>query len=138
MIRIGVEDENSQGREQLGGSSQRDLVSATGRGSHPRPAFTRGGVARLDSTSVFGRAFAVRVSRRRVPTRGEADSDAETPLLRLVEALVQRLLGIGQAPQRRRPGGQRIGAITQTLGGLDGLTRGAARLTPRRPLLPDV
>jgi hypothetical protein len=61
---------------------------------------------------VFGRAFAVRVSRCHVPTRGEADSDAETPLLRLVEALVQGLLGIGQAPQRRRPGGQRIGAIT--------------------------
>jgi hypothetical protein len=61
---------------------------------------------------VFGRAFAVRVSRRHVPTRGEADSYAETPLLRLVEALVQGLLGIGQAPQRRRPGGQRIGAIT--------------------------
>src|SRR5207245_8543943 len=90
------------------------------------------------STSVFGRAFAVRVSRRHVPTRGEADSDAETPLLRLVEALVQGLLGIGQAPQRRRPGGQRIGAITQTLGGIDGLRSGASRLPPREPLLADV
>src|SRR5437870_6821204 len=109
---FGLPDEDSQGREQLGGSSQPDPVSATARGSPPRPAFTRGGVARLHSTSVFGRAFAVRVSRRHVPTRGEADSDAETPLLRLVEALVQGLLGIGQAPQRRRPGGQRIGAIT--------------------------
>ena len=47
---------------------------------------------------MFGRAFAMRVSRRHVPTRGEADSDPETPLLRLVEALVQRLLGIGQTP----------------------------------------
>src|SRR5258708_32218296 len=103
MIRIGVEDENSQGREQLGGSSQRDLVSATARGSPPRPAFTRGGVARLDSTSGFGRAFAVRVSRRHVPTRGEADSDAQTALLALVEGLGPGLLGIGQAPQRRRP-----------------------------------
>src|ERR1700747_3490361 len=106
-------DEDSQGREKLGGSSQPDPVSATARGSPPRPAFTRSGVARLHSTSVFGRTFAERGGRpRHVPTRGEADSDAETPLLRLVEALVQGLLGIGQAPQRRRSGGQRIGAIT--------------------------
>jgi hypothetical protein len=73
-------------------------------------------VARLRSLSVFGRAFAVRVSlRHAVPPRGEAGKHAEAALLRLVEALVQRLLGVGQAPQRRRPGGQRIRPIAQAL-----------------------
>jgi hypothetical protein len=43
---------------------------------HPAPSERGARVARLHSTSVFGRAFAVRVSRRHVPTRGEADSDA--------------------------------------------------------------
>jgi hypothetical protein len=46
-----------------------------------------------------------------VPARGEAHGDGEAALLRLVETLVQRLLGVGQPAQRRRAGGQRIGAI---------------------------
>jgi hypothetical protein len=37
-----------------------------------------------------------------VPTcGGEAESHAEAALLRLIEALIQRFLGIGQAPQVR-------------------------------------
>jgi hypothetical protein len=85
---------------------------------------------------VFGRAFAVRVSlRHAVPPRGEAGKHAEAALLRLVEALVQRLLGVGQAPQRRRPGGQRIRPIAQALDRI-GLPPGSlSRLAPRDPLL---
>jgi hypothetical protein len=47
---------------------------------------------------VFGRALAVPVMLRQVPSRGEAHGDGEPALLRLVEALVQRLLGVGQTP----------------------------------------
>jgi len=72
----------------------------------PRPeGNSRDGVARLRSASVFRRASAARVMPH-VPTRGEAHSDGEAALLRLVKTLVQGLLGVGQAPQRRRPGGQ--------------------------------
>ncbi len=46
---------------------------------------------------MFGRALAVPVMLRQVPSRGEAHGDGEPALLRLVEALVQRLLGVGQA-----------------------------------------
>jgi hypothetical protein len=45
-----------------------------------------------------GRALALPVMLHHVPTRGEAHGDGETALLRLVEALVQRLLGVGQTP----------------------------------------
>jgi hypothetical protein len=45
-----------------------------------------------------------------MPTRREAHGDGEAALLRLVETLVG-LLGVSQPAQRRRPGGQRIGAI---------------------------
>ena len=88
-------------------------------------------MARLRSASVFGRASAVRMS-------GEAESRAETALLRLVEALVQRLLGVRQAPQRRRPGGQRIRAIAQALGRIGTLPGSRSRLPLRDPLLADV
>ena len=65
-------------------------------------------------------ACAVRASLRHVPTcGGEAESHAEAALLRLIEALIQRFLGVGQAPQVPRPDSQRIGATAQTLGPLD-------------------
>ena len=73
-----------------------------------------------------------------MPTRREAHGHAETALLRLVEALVQRLLGVGQAPQRRRPGGQRIRAIAQALGRIGTLPGSSTRLALRDPLLADV
>jgi hypothetical protein len=56
-----------------------------------------------------GLASAARVMLH-VTTRGEAHGDGEAALLRLVETLVG-LLGVSQPAQRRRPGGQRIGAI---------------------------
>ena len=87
---------------------------------------------------MFGRASAVRVMLRHVPTRGETQSDGETALLRLVEALVQRLLGIGQAPHRRRPSAQRIRTIGQALGCIDRLPGSASRRASREPLLADV
>ena len=80
----------------------------------------------------------MRVSTRPVPMRGEAQSHAETALLGLVEALVQRLLGVGQAPQRRCTGGQCVRAIAQALGRIGRLPGSAARLATRDPLLADV
>ena len=56
----------------------------------------------------------------------------------LVEALVQRLLGVGQAPQRRCTGGQCVRAIAQALGRIGRLPGSAARLATRDPLLADV
>jgi hypothetical protein len=47
---------------------------------------------------VFGSALAVPVMLRHVPARGEVHGDGEPALLRLIEALVQRLLGVGQTP----------------------------------------
>jgi hypothetical protein len=88
---------------------------------------------------LFGRACAVRASLRHVPTcGGEAESHAEAALLRLIEALIQRFLGIGQEPQVRRPDGQRIGATAQTLGRIGTLPGSASCLAPRDPLLADV
>ena len=81
---------------------------------------------------------AVRVSLRPVPMRCEPQSHAETALLRLVKALVQRLLGVGQAPQRRSSAGQRIRAISQALGRISTLLRSASRLALRDPLPADV
>jgi hypothetical protein len=104
----------------------------------PRPSESRGEVARLRSASVFGRDSAARVMFRHVPTRGEAKSDGETALLRLVKALVQRLLGVGQAPQRYGPSTQRIRTSAQALGCIDRLAGSASRLAPREPLLADV
>src|SRR4029077_5548888 len=99
---------------------------------------------------------------RHVPTCCEAHGDGETALLRLVEALVQRLLGIGQTPWRRGARGQRIRAIAEPLGCVerlpwggaaggqptrasaaplgcvDRLQGGPARRAPRKPLLADV
>jgi hypothetical protein len=106
---------------------------------HPAPCESRGEVARLRSASLFGRACAVRASLRHVPTcGGEAESHAEAALLRLIEALIQRFLGIGQAPQVPRPDGQRIGATAQTLGRIGTLPGSASCLAPRDPLLADV
>ena len=73
-----------------------------------------------------------------VPTCCEAQGDGETALLRLVEALVQRLLSIGQTPKRRGARGQRIRAIAEPLGCIDRLPGDAARRAPREPLLADV
>src|SRR3979490_2134254 len=101
--------------------------------STPPPSESRGEVARLRSASVFGLASAVSLGP--VSMRGEAESQAETALLRLVEALVQRLLGVGQAPQCRRPGGQCIRAIAQALSRIIGTLPGsAARRAPHHPL----
>jgi hypothetical protein len=80
----------------------------------------------------------VHVSLRPVPMCREAQGNAETALLRLVKTLVQRLLGVGQAPQRRRPICQRIRAIAQTLGGISRLPRSTSRLALGDPLLADV
>ena len=68
---------------------------------------------------------------RHVPTRGEAHGDGEPALLRVVEALVQRLLGVGQMPQRGSARGQCIRAIAQPLGCIDGPPGGAARRARR-------
>jgi hypothetical protein len=68
-----------------------------------------------------------------VPTRGESHSHVETPLLRLVEALVQRLLSVGQASQRHRSGGQGIRAIAQALDRIGTLPGSASRFAPRDP-----
>jgi hypothetical protein len=91
-------------------------------------------VARLRSTSVFDRVSAVCASLRHVPTRREAQGQAETALLRLVEALVQRLLGVGQVPQRHCPGGQRIRAVAQALGRIGTLPGSSSRLALRDPV----
>src|SRR4029077_9049706 len=96
---------------------------------------SRGEMARLRSARVFVSASVVRVSPCRVPMCGEAESHAETALLRLVEALVQRLLGVGQAPQRCPLSGQRIRTIAQALGRIGTLPRSASCLAPRDPLL---
>src|SRR5437867_3603280 len=63
----------------------------------------------------FGHAAPVVASRRNMATRSEARNQIGTAFLRLVKVLIQRLLGVGQASQRCCPGGQRIGAIAQTL-----------------------
>ena len=63
---------------------------------HPVQIESRGGVVTLRSASVLGCVSAVPVMLRHVPTCCEAHGDGETALLRLVEALVQRLLGVGQ------------------------------------------
>jgi hypothetical protein len=69
--------------------SERLTLRLDGAGAlHPAPRESRGEVTRLRSASVFGRAFAVRVSLRHVPTHDVAESYAETAFLRLVEALV--------------------------------------------------
>ena len=73
-----------------------------------------------------------------VATCCEAQGNGETALLRLVEALVQRLLSIGQTPKRRGARGQRIRAIAEPLGCIDRLPGDAARRAPREPLLADV
>ena len=67
-----------------------------GRSTPPR--LDRGGEGGMRSAGVFGRASSVPVMFRDVPTRGEAHGDGETALLSLVEALIQRLLGVGQTP----------------------------------------
>ena len=97
-----------------------------------------GEAARLRSATYIRAHSAVRLRFRPVPMRREAEGHAETALLRLVEALVQRLLGVGQAPQRRRPGGQRICAIAQALGRIGTLPGSASRIALRDPLLADV
>jgi len=66
-----------------------------------------------------------------MPTRGEAESNAETGALRLVETSVQRLLGVGQA---RSPGGQRIRAIARELDRVSLPPERTSRLAPRDPL----
>jgi hypothetical protein len=102
---------------------------------HPAPERIAGGMARLNSASLLGRASAAHVCLRRVPICGEPESQAKTALLRLVGALVERLLGVGQAPQCRRPGGQCIGAIAQALSRIIGTLAGSASgLAPRDPL----
>jgi hypothetical protein len=44
-------------------------------------------------------------------TCGKPESQSETALLRLVETLVQWLLGVSQTPQRFSPRGQRVGTV---------------------------
>ena len=73
-----------------------------------------------------------------MPMRREAQSHTETALLRLVEALVQRLLRIGQPPQRCSAGGQRIRTIAQALCNIRTLPCNASRLTLCDPVLADV
>jgi hypothetical protein len=68
-----------------------------GAGAPPRPGWIAGRGGETALSGVSG-ALAVPVMLRHVPPRGEAHSDGETALLRLVEALVQRLLGVGQPP----------------------------------------
>jgi hypothetical protein len=109
--------------------------------SAPTPIPSNRGDGRWGKAALSGpiRAHsAVRVSLCPVPMRREAEGHAETALLRLVEALVQRLLGVGQAPQRRRSVGQRIRAIAQALGRIGTLPGSASRLALRDPLLADV
>jgi hypothetical protein len=108
----------------------------TAREPPPRPKRIAGRGGKACSASVFGRAFAVRVSLRHVPTHDVAESYAETPFLRLVEALVQRLLGVGQAPQCRRPGGQCIRTIAQALDRIGTLPGSASCLALGDPLVP--
>ncbi len=44
-------------------------------------------------------------------TCGKAESQGEAALLRFVEALVQRLLGVSQTPQCVSPRSQRVGTV---------------------------
>jgi hypothetical protein len=93
---------------------------------------------KLRSAELLQPALAVRVSLRPTPMRREAQSHTETALLRLVEALVQRLLRIGQSPQRCSAGGQRIRTIAQALCNIRTLPCNASRLTLCDPVLADV
>ena len=53
-------------------------------------------------------------ARRDVPGKpcdGKAESQGEAALLRLVETLAQRLLGVSQTPQCVSPRSQRVGTV---------------------------
>jgi hypothetical protein len=62
----------------------------------PHPEQSRGWArGQLPSATYILAHSAARLRLRPVPMRREAEGQAETALLRLVEALVQRLLGVG-------------------------------------------
>src|SRR3954468_15157465 len=70
---------------------------------------------------------------------GVAERHAETALLCFVKALVQRLLGVGQAFQGGCPGRQRIRAFAQSLGFLASLLSGSVPcMALCDPLLADL
>src|SRR3981081_3144740 len=90
------------------------------------------------SARMFGRVCAARARLRHMLTRDEAIPHTETTLLRRVETLVQRLLGVGQAPQRRSPVGQRTPAPPQALGRIGFLPHSSSYLALRKPRLAHV
>ena len=65
----------------------------------------------LGSAAVFGRALTMHWASRHAPPLAHPEHHVETALLRLVEALVKRLRGIGDTPERCRASAQPVRTI---------------------------